>query len=104
MTSYKQVMDTLQDMSEWDSIADRFVKMGLTGFIADCDSCPIAHYLGMLHDVPGLSVGPLGVLWHEDGHLVQVPLPMKVREFMNAFDQGDYPDLIAEHSKVGAYV
>lgn len=58
---------------------------------------PLVRYLNRTVDIGGrMEVGSSGkvLLLYREGTAMSFPLPPAVREFLEAFHRGDYPDLV----------
>jgi len=64
---------------------------------------PIVRYLNQNLDIGGrleVSVGDTTLFLLCGGYLQQMELPLAVKEFLDSFHQGRYPDLDADNSSV----
>lgn len=79
---------------EPEDIHDLFATQGLTGLRGCPDLCVVANYLSIVTGA-AISVGTLTAqhMRHADRQLEI--LPQRVCDFIDAFDRGQYPDLVA---------
>lgn len=86
-----EAMAQLEDYDA-DEVADLLRLAGKTGNRHESLSCPIANYL---HDVVGSEVYVNGgMAWIAFGPGTTTPVPPGVWAFVEAFDNGVYPDLV----------
>jgi hypothetical protein len=76
------------------AIAGALRRAGITGCLASCDHCPIAHYLFLHTDADEVAVSreEICVWWPGGAAMTATPAP--VAEFIAGFDSGAFPHLI----------
>lgn len=103
MTIREDVARAVEELDAADDVAAFLLSRGHRGFKCVAHNCPVARFIESDTQTAGISVGPLGVFWPCVG-LDYVPVSQKINEFMARFDNGDFPELVIDHSEVGAYV
>lgn len=92
-----------------NAVAETLSRAALAGKPGDDCGCPVALYLQAViqeHPRAGIYYDDrrwFACLWMRDlgaASELNVNLPDAVRDFVLAFDQGEYPDLIEEGSRV----
>ena len=73
-----------------DDVAKFFTDRGIKGYLEDPGWCPTAYYLRCC-GFTSPCVGENGV-FTEDASFTA--LPYSVRQFVESFDGGEYPDLV----------
>ncbi len=79
-----------------DEIADTLDAGGWRGLQYDAEACPVSRYLTAVGTrIHGAAVGTYQATVHTlDGPVTEIDLPPAVAAFVQAFDRGDYPDLV----------
>lgn len=82
-----------------DEIAETLAAEGLVGVRSTGNECPVARYVRKHFGAYGVSIVVAGeekffVGATVGGWVAERPTPVQVREFMQNFDQGRYPQLI----------
>ena len=86
-----------------DAVVDNLRKSGITGLTDNVFADPIANYL-KAHGItaPEVDMEQVALDAYEDPDMTDGPfrvrLPRAVREFLVAFEDGSYPDLLAKAS------
>jgi hypothetical protein len=76
-------------------IAKFLQAQGVQGKIGISDQCPVANYLKRKHNKA--SVGSMVLTWEAPSDLDEcVSTPASIKDFINAFDAGQYPELIED--------
>lgn len=93
----KTLLDSLDSMgADENQIANTLKTMGITGVKDVVDACPIANYLCGLYPNQYVSVGPYTTYIAKDRYstpIASVRNPEKIKQFINKFDNGEWPEL-----------
>jgi hypothetical protein len=88
----KDLLDGLGDTPE--QIADKLIRLGITGVKEDSASCPIANYFNSLgYDC---CAGITMLCFYEEANewpVRRMLLPEVVSNFVQLFDSGSFPEL-----------
>lgn len=104
MTTTQEALNALEGMTP-DEIADLMRSRGIKAHKFVPTECAIAQYLnqetGARHSVGICSAGALRDFGKSFVGTPPVLLPLSVREFINGFDSGWYPDLVMGQTPIG---
>ena len=98
-----ELLGKLGAIGDPDRIAWYLIDEGIQGTPCNAGSCAIARYLQRETALWGISVGDVSaVIWHsaEESPDEYFELPMVVRDFINNFDQEEYPELLDPERRV----
>ncbi|MEO3922667.1 hypothetical protein ABGB07_02110 [Micromonosporaceae bacterium B7E4] len=91
MSLTTDVMDRLTELGDSaNEIAEALEDKGITGVPQSDCACPIAVYLSS--DFGAVQVGDEVITIQE----LRIPTPAAVTEFIYAFDQEEFPELISD--------
>jgi hypothetical protein len=94
--SLDQALAELPDTA--DGIAAYFIEQECRGKRRHASCCPVANYLtGIGYDDATVSRFDINV-WTDDSDIdeMEAATPEQVAEFVERFDQGEWPELIAD--------
>ena len=104
MTVKDEIQILADRIESWDDIAAELKALGIKGFCGDAEHCPLANYIRDITGAAWVSVGPIGIFASAYDDDSRVRLPANAHDFIEKFDNREYPELIKDHSEVGAYV
>jgi hypothetical protein len=98
MMDLSVVIQKLQGFETADTLADHFRGYGIKAQPRSARSCPIAQYVSMETGLSGIVVNTCSVrLENDEGDQLNVfPNSGPMCDFVEMYDKGYYPDLIAE--------
>ena len=99
-TNPKDLVDTLNRFETPDAIAEFLRGFEVKGDVEDSESCIISNWIMQNVDCAGVSTSDeihiYGYNWLEDGS-ADYEISNCVKQFIELFDRGFYPDLIIEY-------
>ena len=76
-----------------EEVAQNLTKLGIKGGRYDCQKCPIANLIGQQSTFwESFWHGSIPIMWINT--IVNDKQYKAIREFIKAFDNGEFPDLI----------
>jgi len=97
-TKVEKAVESLRGMTA-DEIANMMRECKVKGRPATVRMCPIAVYMRQTWGGTYL-VGPKNIIWYSHGRLEKMATPKHWTQFINGYDNGDYPDLVAPPPRV----
>lgn len=98
---HRKLIRHLNNLESPDIIAEFLTKMGVTGAVNDGETCVISNWLMTSTDNYDITTTPDEIIVCSDYYAqkdVEVfPLESTVTEFIKAFDEGKYPQLISDN-------
>ena len=95
MSTLEESLQKLGDTE--DSVVSNLQLMGIKGAQMSALQCPIAKYLQRTGFPEALVSPDIAYVSHDESG-PKAPLPDSVKDFVHAFDRGDYPELFESGS------
>lgn len=106
MSEYDDIKEALTELGATPrDVGLKLVALGCRGVREEGDDCPVFHYLTEVKGIDYIERVVVHEVWLVDDDLdgadplaeadpsTRVPTPEPVREFIVAFDEGQWPDL-----------
>lgn len=91
-----ELLDKLAALGDRHHIAMHFRDLDIKGETCKSDSCAVAVYLNHATGREFIVGNDEAVAWQAPGPDYRTALPEPVKDFIVAFDNREYPELIAE--------
>jgi hypothetical protein len=87
-----QVLALLEELGDYDDVAETLAERGVTGVRNDTNHCPIANFLRR-EGVPAV-VQMDRISWAGERGVCSIVMPREIRRFVGDFDDGYHSELL----------